>query len=93
MVALEAMRCGTPVVASRRPGFEEVVVHGETGLLVDDPTDIPALAEAILQVLRDPELARRMGEAGYRRSLEYTPEKAVERLIEIIGCYQWERSK
>ena len=93
MVALEAMRCGTPVVASRRPGFEEVVVHGETGLLVDDPTDIPALAEAILQVLRDPALARRMGEAGYRRSLEYTPEKAVERLIEIIGCYQWERSK
>jgi spore coat protein SA len=87
MVALEAMRCGTPVVASRRPGFEEVVIPGETGLLVDDPTDIPALAEAILRVLRDPDLARRMGEAGYRHSLEYTPEKAVKRLMEIIGYY------
>jgi len=84
MVALEAMRCGTPVVASRRPGFEELVVHGETGFLVDDPTDIPALAEAILTLLRDPGLARRMGEAGYRRSLELTPEVAARRFAEIV---------
>lgn len=84
MVALEAMRCGTPVVGSRRPGFEELVVHGETGFLVEDPTDVPALAEAILKVLRDPDLARRMGEAGYRRSLEYVPERAVRSLKAIV---------
>lgn len=84
MVALEAMRCGTPVVASRRPGFEELVAHGETGLLVDDPTVIPSLAEAILRVLRDPDLAARMGEAGRRRSLRYTPEKAAEQFKSIL---------
>lgn len=84
MVALEAMRCGTPVVASRRPGFEELVIHGETGFLVDDPTDAPALAEAILKVLRDPDLAARMGEAGYKRSLEYLPQSAGSRFAMIL---------
>ncbi len=84
MVALEAMRCGTPVVASRRPGFEELVVHGETGLLVDDPTDISALAEAILKILRDPNLARRMGEAGYQRSLQFLPHVACNRFKAIL---------
>ena len=84
MVALEAMRCGTPVVASRRPGFEELVVHGETGLLVDDPTDIPALAEAMLRILRDPDLAGRMGEAGRRRSLAYRPEVVASRFATIV---------
>lgn len=93
MVVLEAMRCGTPVVASRRPGFEELVIHGETGFLVEDPTDVPALAEAMLKLLRDPDLAHRMGEAGYRRSLGYTPGEAVRQLVEIVGRYQSERSE
>lgn len=84
MVALEAMRCGTPVVVSRRPGFEELVVHGETGFLVDDPKDTPALAEAVLRVLRDPDLARRMGEAGYQRSMEYTPATASSHFKSIL---------
>jgi len=85
MVALEAMRCRTPVVASRRPGFEEQIVEGETGLLVDDPTDAPTLAAAMLQILQDPALAQRMGENGYRRSLEYMPAAAVQRLEEIVS--------
>lgn len=86
MVVLEAMRCGTPVVASRRPGFEELVVHGETGLLVDDPTDIFALAEAMLKVLRDPDMAGQMGEAGRRRSLEYTPEAASSQFKTLVSA-------
>lgn len=84
MVALEAMRCRTPVVASRRPGFEEVIVPGETGLLVDDPTDTHALARAVIRVLQDPQQARRMGEAGYVRSLSFTPDVAAGRFAEIV---------
>lgn len=84
MVALEAMRCKTPVVASRSPGFEELIVPGETGLLVDDPTDAPALAAAMLRVLRDSDLARRMGRAGYQRSLGYTPSAAIQCLEQIV---------
>lgn len=87
MVALEAMRCGTPVVASRQPGFEELVIPGETGLLVEDPRNVEALAQAVLSILQDSELAQRMGQAGYQRSLDYTPEKGLQSLEMILQNY------
>ncbi|MEU4930549.1 glycogen synthase [Streptomyces yokosukanensis] len=72
IVNLEAMACGTPVVASRVGGIPEVVDHGRTGLLVD-PHDDPevfeaGLARALDAVLGDPTAARRMGEAGRERA-------------------------
>lgn len=84
MVALEAMRCGLPVIASRRPGFEELIVQGETGLIVDDPQNIQSLAETMLMILKDPRLARSMGEKGCQRSLNYTPAAAAQRFSEIV---------
>jgi starch synthase len=66
LINLEAMACGTPVVASRVGGIPEVVVDGETGWLVE-PGDATALGQALREALADPERARRMGEAGRRR--------------------------
>jgi glycogen synthase len=66
IINLEAMACGTPVVASRVGGIPEVVQDGETGWLVE-PGDPAALAGALQAVLADPARARRMGEAGRRR--------------------------
>jgi starch synthase len=80
IINLEAMACGTPVVASAVGGIPEVVVDGETGLLVPleqqpaapfEPVD-PArfshdLATAINRLLRDPALRERMGAAGRAR--------------------------
>ena len=66
IINLEAMACGTPVVASRVGGIPEVVVDGETGWLVE-PGDPVALARALRTALADPRRARRMGEAGRRR--------------------------
>jgi glycosyltransferase involved in cell wall biosynthesis len=65
---LEAMARRVPVVATDVGGIPEVVTDGVDGLLVP-PGDSAALAEAIVGLLRDPTLARRLGEAG-RRTVE-----------------------
>jgi starch synthase len=74
LVILEAMACETAVVASRVGGIPEIVVEGETGLLVDyDPEDTDAvttvMAEKIRSLLDDPGRARAMGKAGRERAV------------------------
>jgi len=68
MVALEAMERARPVVAAAIGGLGEIVRDGETGVLVQ-PGEAEPLADAIVRVAGDPELGRRMGEAGRRRAL------------------------
>lgn len=84
MVALEAMRCGLPVIASRRPGFEELIVENETGLIVDDPENIETLVNAMIDVLTSPVQMKMMGANGYQRSLGYTPRVAADKFAEIL---------
>ena len=68
IVNLEAMACGTAVVGSRTGGIPEVVADGETGLLVP-PGEPEALAEALNVLLRDPDRAEAMGQAGRKRAV------------------------
>jgi phosphatidylinositol alpha-mannosyltransferase len=70
IVLVEAMAAGLPVVSSRIPGYDRVVTDGVQGFLVP-PGDANALAEATRRLLEDPELARRMGEAGLERSRRF----------------------
>ena len=67
IVNLEAMACGTPVVASGVGGIPEVVADGETGLLVP-PDDPAALAAALNELLRSPGRAAAMGKLGRERA-------------------------
>jgi starch synthase len=80
IVNLEAMACGTPVVASRVGGIPEVVADGETGVLVEVDDDFEAgLARALDSVIGDPATARRMGGAGRERAVDEFGWDAVAR--------------
>ncbi len=70
VVCAEAMAHARPVVATDVGGLRELVVDGETGLLVP-PGDVPALRSAIQCLLGDAELRRRLGEAGRARIAEH----------------------
>jgi starch synthase len=82
IVNLEAMACEAAVVATATGGIVEVVVDGETGLLVPfepaeggiEPADpaafSAAIAERVNALLRDPERAAEMGRAGRKRAVE-----------------------
>lgn len=66
LVAIEAMACGTPVIASAVGGLQFTVIPEETGLLVP-PQDATALAKAIQRILANPAWARTLGENGRER--------------------------
>jgi phosphatidylinositol alpha-1,6-mannosyltransferase len=81
LVLLEAMAGGLPVVATAVGGVPEMVVHGETGLLIP-PNDPQALAEAINSLLDDPERMEAMGAKGRQRVMErFTWDKVAERMV------------
>lgn len=65
LALLEASACGKPVIAGRSGGVPDAVQEGITGVLVD-PVDSEAVADAILSLLRQPDVARIMGENGRR---------------------------
>jgi phosphatidyl-myo-inositol dimannoside synthase len=84
LVYLEAMRAGKPCVALSGTAAAEVVEDGVTGLLVV-PEDRAGLARALVRLLDDPDLARRLGEAGQRRFREvFTPERFRARLWPLL---------
>ncbi|MCP4716459.1 MAG: glycosyltransferase family 4 protein, partial [Deltaproteobacteria bacterium] len=65
----EAMAEAKPVIASRIPGLDEVVVDGRTGLLVE-PGDADGFAEAMITLMEYPERAEALGAQGRKRVAE-----------------------
>lgn len=81
---LEAMGMGLPVISTRHGGIRDIVDEGETGLLVDE-YDVKAMTDALMQVATKPEYARQLGQQARARVLQnWTTEKSVGRLWEII---------
>lgn len=94
MVALEAMACGTPVIASDFDGLPEVI--GDAGVLTPTQThdtelasvvghvDIEAMAYAVRDLVADEPKRRALGEAAHKRSLGFTWEKAAADVVDLF---------
>ncbi|MFC6354204.1 glycosyltransferase [Rothia nasimurium] len=82
LVALEASACGTPVLASKVDGLREAVADGVTGLLVAQRTPA-AWADAIEQLVKDPQLRHALGQAGARRAHDFTWQATAQALIQL----------
>lgn len=89
MVALQSMACGTPVVSTFSGAIPEYVRHNETGILVPE-RDPDSLAAAMVKLLRDAELRRRLGVNAWKHVVENFDAKknviANEKLIlDLLG--------
>jgi len=84
IVVIEAMSGGCPVVASRIGGIPDIVVEGETGLLVP-PADSDALRDAIARLLGNRDMMHRMGRASRKRARLFQADAVVP---QIEGVYQ-----
>jgi phosphatidylinositol alpha-1,6-mannosyltransferase len=82
IVFLEAAACGVPAVAGRSGGSAEAVADGETGIVVDEPRDVVAVAAAIDRILSDADLRARLGSNARRRAVEAFDEDALARRLQ-----------
>ncbi|MGQ4807897.1 D-inositol 3-phosphate glycosyltransferase [Candidatus Entotheonellaceae bacterium PAL068K] len=85
MVVLEAMACGTPVVASRVGGLTSTVVPGRTGFLVPEG-DWQAFAQAVARLLDSPTLRQACAQASMKRARAFTWPRIVERTTWLYEC-------
>lgn len=92
MVILEAMAAGLPVVAPRVGGIDTVVLDGETGRLLP-PGDVGALADALVELGRDPERRRAMGRAGQARCRDrWSAERMIDSYLDVLNAATVERA-
>ncbi len=85
MVYLEAAAAGKPVVAGNSGGAPEAVIDGETGYVVTDPRSPQAVAEPIIRLLSDADLAARLGQRGREWVCEqWTWKRQSDRLKELL---------
>lgn len=82
---LEALAAGRAIVATDVEGCRDIVVHGENGLLVP-PRNAVALADALEQLIRDPQLCRSFGQAGRERAKVLFATELIE--AQTLGVYR-----
>lgn len=89
IVYLEAAACGKAVVAGDDGGVAEAVEDGKTGLLID-PASVEATCNSLVRLLREEDLARRLGRSGRERACaDFTWDRAADELVMITnGAYR-----
>jgi phosphatidylinositol alpha-mannosyltransferase len=85
IVLVEAMASGRAVIASDIPGYRSVVLPDENALVVP-PDDVPALAQAIADLARDPARRERLARQGRERSLEFSWPRVTDQIEAVYRC-------
>jgi len=86
LTVTEPMWKSRPVVASRLGGIQDQIVHGESGLLLDEPTDLAAYAAAVRSLLLDPAEADRIGRGAHERvDTTYLADRHLEQYVDLFG--------
>ena len=92
VAVMEAQLSGLPVVATRHAGIPEVVLDGQSGLLVEEG-DETAMAQAMAQLVQDPALAARLGDCGRQRVQEhFTIEHHLQQVSQLLHQVMQHRS-
>ena len=86
IVFVESAACGVPQIAGRSGGAAEAVSDGETGFVIDEPTDVDEVVARLEQMLSDDSLRARMSEASRRRAVtEFSYDVLARRLADSLG--------
>lgn len=83
-VLLEAMASGLPVITTRVSGIGSLVIHGQNGLLIDEPSP-GAVARAVRLLLDQPKLRRDLIEGGYKTARAHTLERQAAEMMRIVA--------
>lgn len=92
LMLVEAMACGLPIVASRVGAIADVVVDGQTAVLVP-PDEVPALCHAVLDLLRCPERRAAMTSAAPRRAQAFSWQASADQLADLYRQLAGDRSE
>jgi glycosyltransferase involved in cell wall biosynthesis len=84
LVALEAMACGVPVLATAVGGLKEIIQDGESGLLVP-PGDVASLARGLATLLTDDALRSRLAMSARRRAETFSVERRSRELLQLLA--------
>lgn len=85
VAVLEASAAGIPVIATKHAGIPDVILDGETGLLVDEH-DVDGMAERMIQIIENPYLARQLGATGKERIRQHFSMEQHLRKIGDVLC-------
>lgn len=86
MFLLEAQACGLPIVAyACECGPRDIIVDGETGLLIEEKQDYKRLAEGIIRLIEDEPLRKAMSKKARERSALFTPDTIMRRWEELFN--------
>jgi phosphatidylinositol alpha-1,6-mannosyltransferase len=84
LVFLEANACGKPVIGGNSGGVPDAIIHGVTGLLVNGES-LSEVADAVIRILQDESMSRRMGSAGRLRAQEFSWKQKADQFRDLCA--------